>query len=199
MSSKGLRLVQRNCDSTGCTLAGPSKSVQLCTPSDQVAYRHARIESNSIKSSFMKTSTIQECPKYQSVTSFADQVCREQHWMGLHRGVQTDRNCIINCRDPYTNELTAAEGESGWFPSGTLCDKARSGYCLSGRCVVGFYVFVFTCISIANSEILLLRRSLMRMEYRNNIYSGRYPHFATYSLISLALSIMRISYAIRDI
>ena len=82
----------------------------------------------------------QECPKYQSVTSFADQVCREQHWMGMHRGVQTDRNCVVNCRDPYTNELTAAEGETGWFPSGTLCDRARSGYCLSGRCVVSFLI-----------------------------------------------------------
>lgn len=33
-SSKGLRLVQRNCESGTCS--GPSKSVQLCIPNEQV-------------------------------------------------------------------------------------------------------------------------------------------------------------------
>lgn len=82
-SSKGLRLVQRNCESGTCD--GPSRSVQLCIPNEQVLNIHLihfKIL-NSILCSFF-----QECPQYQPVTHFADQLCREQHWSGLHRGIQ---------------------------------------------------------------------------------------------------------------
>lgn len=114
LSSKGLRLVQRICESGTCD-SSSSSSVQLCIPTEQ------------------------ECSEYQPITSFADQVCRQQHWSDLHRGIQlTERlkdACVVHCRNPRSGELTAAVGETGWFPSGTLCNLLKPAYCLSGRCV----------------------------------------------------------------
>ena len=82
-SSKGLRLVQRNCESGTCS--GPSRSVQLCIPNEQVQlYKFSDFcEVFSNLFDFYK-----ECSQYQPVAAFADQVCREQHWSDLHKGVQ---------------------------------------------------------------------------------------------------------------
>jgi hypothetical protein len=58
----------------------------------------------------------------------------------------TGNSCVVHCRDPRSDELTVAVGETGWFPSGTLCDLLKPSYCLSGKCVVSTFLQVFTLV-----------------------------------------------------
>jgi len=121
LSSRGLRLVERTCYSGQCQ--GSSSSVQLCTP------------------------TLQECSAgSQSVETFASRICRERypsaptnyHHLGIQIEPTPDRSddgCVAHCRSPAAGDLSAVQGESGWFPSGTPCNHRSSSYCLSGRCI----------------------------------------------------------------
>lgn len=87
LSSKGLRLVQRICESGTCD-SSSSSSVQLCIPTEQVKmlFLCSLCFILILLVSFLRKS--QECSEYQPITSFADQVCRQQHWSDLHRGIQ---------------------------------------------------------------------------------------------------------------
>ena len=84
----------------------------------------------------------------------------------------------MHCRDPRSDELTVAVGETGWFPSGTLCDLLKPSYCLSGKCVVSTFLKVFTLVrytltltvvkhKMKYNASSLTNRNLMKKEYQN--------------------------------
>ena len=55
---------------------------------------------------------------------------------------RSDDGCVAHCRSPAAGDLSAVQGESGWFPSGTPCNHRSSSYCLSGRCIVRHYLIL---------------------------------------------------------